>query len=430
VGCWRAPAFRATAFRAWLAARRIEGAYRSTRPAAFVPAAVPPERVPALRPYQEEALRAWTAAGCRGLVALPTGSGKTRVAVRAIVATRRTSLVLVPTRQLLRQWRESIASSYPGAVGCYGDGEHDLQPITVATFESGHRYLDRLGDHFDLLIIDEAHHLVADQVKEAAEMSTARYRLGLSATFPPGAGFRELARQLIGPTCFALPISSLAGSTWLAPFDVKILPLRLTAEEQAEYDRARAKFLMRVRPFFESFPGAEWADFVRAAARSPDGREALAAFRRSREILALPRKKLVALDALLDRHREDPKLVFATDNRSAYEISRRFLIPAVTCDIGRPEREVILARFRDGVYRALVSAKVLNEGIDVPAASVAIIAGGSPSPLEHAQRVGRVLRPAPGKRAIVYELVMSGTAEWRTSERRSRESVLDGAPPV
>jgi superfamily II DNA or RNA helicase len=233
----------------------------------------------------------------------------------------------------------------------------------------------------------------------------------------------------LGPPCFALPISSLAGS-WLAPFDVKVVPLRLASDEQIEYDRHRAKFLLHLRPFFESFPAAEWTDFVRAAARSPAGREALAALRRSKEILALPHAKQIALDALLDRHRDDAKLVFAADNGSAYQISRRFLIPAITCDIGRRERELILARFREGRYQAIVSAKVLNEGLDVPAASVAVVVGGSTSPLEHAQRVGRVLRPAPGKKAIVYELVMAGTAEWRSSERRSRRSVLDGAPPV
>jgi superfamily II DNA or RNA helicase len=59
---------------------------------------------------------------------------------------------------------------------------------------------------------------------------------------------------------------------------------------------------------------------------------------------------------------------------------------------------------------------------------VGIVAGGSSSPVEHAQRIGRVLRPAPGKRAIVYELVLSGTSEWRASERRNEEGVL-GLPP-
>ena len=61
--------------------------------------------------------------------------------------------------------------------------------------------------------------------------------------------------------------------------------------------------------------------------------------------------------------------------------------------------------------RALVSCRVLNEGLDVPAASVAVVLGGSLGRREHVQRVGRILRPAPGKTAVLHELVARGTFE-------------------
>lgn len=92
----------------------------------------------------------------------------------------------------------------------------------------------------------------------------------------------------------------------------------------------------------------------------------------------------------------------------------------VTCDIQRRERDAALAAFRKGEIRALVSARVLNEGIDVPDADVAIIVGGTQNEREHVQRVGRLLRPAPGKRALVYELVTRGTSEIMASARRRR----------
>jgi superfamily II DNA or RNA helicase len=69
-----------------------------------------------------------------------------------------------------------------------------------------------------------------------------------------------------------------------------------------------------------------------------------------------------------------------------------------------------------------VTSKVLNEGVDVPSASVAIIVSGSGSVREHVQRLGRVLRKQGDKRAVLYELVAGGTAETFTSERR-REHV-------
>ncbi|MEO7092419.1 MAG: helicase-related protein, partial [Polyangiales bacterium] len=65
---------------------------------------------------------------------------------------------------------------------------------------------------------------------------------------------------------------------------------------------------------------------------------------------------------------------------------------------------------------------VLNEGVDVPDANVAIVLSGSGSVREHVQRLGRVLRKKGDKRAILYELVTEGTGETFTSERR-REHV-------
>jgi superfamily II DNA or RNA helicase len=426
IGRWRAPAFALPSIRRWFQEHGPPFTYRSPRPADFLPAPVPPESLPPLRPYQDEAIQAWIAARRRGVVALPTGSGKTRVAIHAMLLLGKPALVVVPTRQLLHQWRAAIIQFYSGPVGVYGDGEHDLQPFTVATYESAHRHVDQVGDHFDLIVVDEAHHLASREVSEVAQMATAPFRLGLSATFLEAHRSGGLHERLLGPLCFSLPVARLTGK-YLAAFDFKVLPVRLTPQERSAYESQRTTFLLSFRPFMEVHPDAAWLDFVRAAARSPQGREALRALRKSREILSLSRAKIAALDTLLDLHHAEPKLIFTGDNRAAYEISRRFLLPAITCDIERPEREEILRRFKEGKYHALVSAKVLNEGFDVPAASIAIVAGGSPSPVEHAQRIGRVLRPREGKKALVYELVVPGTSDWRTSERRSRSSVLDPA---
>ncbi|MGQ9590870.1 MAG: DEAD/DEAH box helicase [Planctomycetota bacterium] len=427
---WRAPGYCYRGLRTWIASRANGGAaYRAARPEGFAPVRVPPENWPPLRPYQEEALRAWKAAGERGLVALPTGAGKTRLSVRAILALARPAIVLVPTRQLLRQWIEAIAQYYPGPIGAWGDGGREIQPITVSTYASARAGLERFGDRFDILVVDEAHHLPSPQLAQTARMAIAPSRLGLTGSPPEDRAQRDVVEDVLGPTCFALPAARLAG-TYLAPYEVKVLLAKLDRAERAAYDRLRASFLRAFRPFAEAQPEAPWTEFVRQASASPEGRESLRAFRASREILARAKSKFLILDALLDAHRDEPKLVFAGDNAAAYEISRRFLVPAITCETRRAERAEILERFARGVYRTIVSAKVLNEGLDVPEASVAIVTGGTSSPLEHAQRIGRVLRPAHGKKAIVYELVAPGTADWRASERRGRSNVLSAAPEV
>ena len=124
----------------------------------------------------------------------------------------------------------------------------------------------------------------------------------------------------------------------------------------------------------------------------------------------------------MQEHRYDRSLVFTEDNRTAYEISRRFLIPVITHQTKLKERAAILDGLSAGRYGAVVTSKVLNEGVDVPTASVAIVLSGSGSVMEHVQRLGRILRKQDDKQAVLYELVSAQTSETYTSERR-REHV-------
>jgi superfamily II DNA or RNA helicase len=370
-----------------------------------------------LRPYQEEALRAWDIANRRGLIVLPTGAGKTRVALAAVARCRTPALCIAPTRVLLEQWRSELARVYRGHVGCYGDGAHELAPITVATFESAWRRMGEIGNRFDLLVVDEAHHFGANLRDEALEMAIAPTRLGLTATPPrEGPASRRLL-ELLGPTVFELGIDDLKG-TFLAPFDLAVRVLTLTPDERKTYESDIATFRATHGRFLRSVPGATWVEFARAAAASSEGREALAAWRRVRRLLAFTRAKAVEVAALLSKHRDAKVLVFTADNETAYALSRRLLIMPLTCDISRGERDAVLKSFREGKLHALVSARVLNEGLDVPDADVAVIVGGALGTREHVQRVGRLLRPAPGKRAIVYELVSRDTIEVGQARRR------------
>src|SRR5690606_16968388 len=91
------------------------------------------------------------------------------------------------------------------------------------------------------------------------------------------------------------------------------------------------------------------------------------------------------------------------------------------------ERSAILESLAEGSIRAIVTSRVLNEGVDVPDANVAIIVSGSGSVREHVQRLGRVLRKRDGKRATLYELITRETSERYTSERRREHSAYRGS---
>jgi superfamily II DNA or RNA helicase len=372
------------------------------------------------RPYQSAALCAWQFGGRRGVVVLPTGSGKTRLAIAALQSVAPASaLVLVPTRVLLHQWIAELSIWYGGSIGCWGDGQRRMAPIMVSTFESGVRRAAEGGARFQLLVVDEAHHFGDKRRDEALELCVAPLRLGLTATPPEDPVQRERLVELLGPVQFELSIADLSG-TYLARFDTIVLRAPLDPDERARYRAEHTVFARVFRHFRQSSPLGAWDEFVRVAARSDEGRRALAAFRRARQIAAFPNAKRALLVELLAQHRNGRVLVFTADNASAYQVSRDHFIMPLTCDIQRKERDLVLDRFRRGELGALVSSRVLNEGLDVPDADVAIVVGGSQGGREHIQRVGRLLRPAPGKRAVVYELVASGTSEEGSSLRRRR----------
>jgi superfamily II DNA or RNA helicase len=221
VEAYRAPAFMYAALVRWLRDRAIpfaNGTHGDHEPTTG-------RANPDLRDYQAAALCAWELASRRGVVVLPTGSGKTHVALGAMTSTRLPALCLVPTRVLLEQWQREIAAVYPHPVGCHGDGRHDMRPVTVATYESAYRHMDHLGAHFGLLIVDEVHHFGCGFRDEVLEMTLANARLGLTATPPRDATHAIRLAELIGPTVYELAIGDLTGrflassirlsSTWI-----------------------------------------------------------------------------------------------------------------------------------------------------------------------------------------------------------------------
>ena len=127
---------------------------------------------------------------------------------------------------------------------------------------------------------------------------------------------------------------------------------------------------------------------------------------------------LSTLYELLEEHHDDRVLIFTNDNDSVYQISREVLCPTITHQTPVKERKEILARFNEGAYKTIATSKVLNEGVDVPEARVAVVLSGSGSVREHVQRLGRILRRAPDKKALLYELVTDNSVETYVSQRR------------
>ena len=92
------------------------------------------------------------------VVSLPTGAGKTILAVLLIAEISRPTLVIVPTIDLLNQWKLILENFFECSVGALGGGQRDLQQLTVSTYDSAQMYIDRMGDKFGFIVFDECHH--------------------------------------------------------------------------------------------------------------------------------------------------------------------------------------------------------------------------------------------------------------------------------
>jgi superfamily II DNA or RNA helicase len=371
-------------------------------------------------PYQTEAMEAWRRNRWRGVVVLPTGSGKTYVATLAVLSRQRSTLVVVPTIDLLNQWYDVLAAAFGVPIGIVGGGYHEVLDLTVTTYDSAHLHMDRFGDRFGLVVFDECHHLPSPSYTMAARMCLAPFRLGLTAT-PERVDLRT-ADDTIGPIVYRKDITELSGE-YLAPYDTVRLEVPLSAEEREIYDAERGIYLGFLRSHGIRMGEPEgWGRFLMLSSQSDTGRRAFAAYRRQRALALCAPGKIAVLARHLHQHRADRTIVFTEDNATVYAISRRFLLPAITHQTKLKERSRILAAFNAGELTAVVTSKVLNEGVNVPEANVAIVLSGSGSVREHVQRLGRILRKGENKRATLYELVAAGTGEERTSEKR-REHV-------
>jgi superfamily II DNA or RNA helicase len=377
-------------------------------------------------PHQVEGIEAWWKEHGRGVVVLPTGTGKTHLANLAIEKAGRPTLVITPTIDLMNQWYDELAMSFGVEVGLLGGGYSDVQPLTVTTYDSAYMNMDRIGNRFGLVVFDECHHLPGPTYGLAATCAIAPYRLGLTAT-PERADNAHLhLDQLIGPIVYRREITQLRGQ-FLAEYRVMTLYVSLSDEERNRYERAR-----EVYRGFVQHSGIDmrkpdgWSRFLYLAFRSPEGREAFHAYREQRTLALAAPAKLNLLARLLERHGGDRVIIFTHDNATVYTIARQFLVPVITHQTKTKERREVLLRFNQGTYPIVATSKVLNEGVNVPEANVAIILSGSGSVREHVQRLGRILRKSGDKQAILYEVVTRGTVEEFTSNRRRQHSAYEG----
>jgi superfamily II DNA or RNA helicase len=374
-----------------------------------------------LREYQKQALSNWNRNKKRGIIVLPTAAGKTFIALKAISNLKTQSLIVVPTLDLIDQWKNRIKQYLDVDSGVIGGGENIVKMVTVSTYDSAYLKASFLGNKFNLLIFDEVHHLASLSYIQIAEMFAAPYRLGLTATFERNDERHKLLPSVIGNVVFCLDVKDLAG-THLSPYTYEKIFVKLNSDGQKKYFsqmRVFRNYLKEKRIVIRS--ALDFQKFIMLTGRDPNARKALLARNKALKIALNSEEKIRVLGNYLKSQASEKTLIFTLHNDLVYIISRKFLIPSITYQTPKKERREILEKFKNGTYNTIVTSQVLDEGIDVPDATVGYIISGTGSSREYIQRLGRLLRKIKGKKARLYEIISKETVEVRISNRRSKK---------
>ena len=421
VGAWRADAIEYAAARRRL--DRIGGqiedcvaAWRAIRWTA--------ENIHPLRPEQKAAVDAWTAR-LRACIVMPTGTGKTEVALRIMAQTAVSTLVVAPVRDLMYQWHRRIVDALGYDAGIIGDAVFRVRPVSVTTYDSACIHMEKLGDTFGLVVFDECHHLPGPLRRDAARMSAAPMRLGLTATPERSDGRHVDLDWLIGPVAYEMPISAAKGQT-LADYEVVRIPIHLSPEEQIRYGQLSQVVRSYMAERRQTDAKFDWEDLCAETGKTPEARRALKAFFTKKAVEDRAEEKLRVLEDLFRLHGGEPCIVFTGSNAMARDVSRRFLIPCLLSHCGKRERLEILRGLERGDYPALVANRVLDEGVDLPEVKIAVVIGGTASSRQAKQRLGRILRKSGNSRAVLYEIVSAGTNEEVRSRRRRKSDAYEG----
>lgn len=377
-----------------------------------------------LREYQRKALYNWDKAGKRGCVVLPTGAGKTVIGIKAIEMINSASIVVVPTIDLMDQWTSVLSKYLPDMkIGNLGGGMDDIEPITVSTYDSAYLRASVLGNKFALMIFDEVHHLAAPGYRTIAEQFASPFRLGLTATIEREDDLHKDFPKLVGGIVFQAYSAELARHKHLAPYEIERRQVNMLPEEVEEYNRSFGIYQVCLKKvgLKMQYAGA-FRRLIMMSGRSKVAREAILARNKAMDIALNSKSKIEELRKILAENRGQKTIIFTQHNKLVYDISDKFLIPFITHKSSKQERHEALSGFKIGRYNAIVTSKVLDEGVDVPDAEIGIILSGTGSSREFIQRLGRLLRPKPDSntKAKLIEIISSGTREIGTSAKRKR----------
>jgi superfamily II DNA or RNA helicase len=383
-----------------------------------------------MRFWQSEALTAWHNAGDRGVVAVVTGGGKTWFALACVLDLLKRHpdtavVIVVPTVALLDQWVVVLTDDLgvpPEDIAMFGGGRRPTRPrlFNVMVINTARSIAPTIAaERPTFLIIDECHR--AASLHNALSLRGDHVAtLGLSATPERDFDdrFSEVVVPVLGPVIYRYDYAQALADRVITPFDLTNVHVPLSLDEQAKYNN----LTRRLVPMFRRRERGEAVDdrlhrLLRDRARVSTGAE----------------MRIPAAIKILEGNKRTRAIVFheqiaAADIIARVLLSRGHRAAVYHSGIGQHVRQDNLRLFRRGEVDVLVTCRALDEGINVPDASLAVIVASTASTRQRIQRLGRVLRPAQGKeRAQIFTVYAS---EPEAERLRQEEAGLEGVNAV
>jgi superfamily II DNA or RNA helicase len=368
-----------------------------------------------LRPYQDEAIQIFMEKK-KGVIAHATALGKTFIAVEAIRRIGPPVAIFVPTIAIMEQvWLRRLKEAGWGSnIGVYYGGKHEFRPITIFLYQSAIRHPQAVTAlNPRLVIYDEVHHLHSGEWANLLKFAEkSEYALGLTATLDP---YEPKNKPIISimPIIHRMPIAEARKGGWVAPIEVIPAPAKMTYEERLKYEEYEEIIRRTVWQLRTSDPTV-WA---KLSAVNPVARKGLWAMAKRRMLLSEVKDKLNVLLEIVKKNMDRKILLFSESIRSV-ETAKMFLLQnGIPCETyhskkNKNERQAILQRWaKSPTLNTLLSVTSLEEGLDVPDASVGIIYASGKTMRKIVQRLGRLIRKAPGKIAKIYVIHVPYTTE-------------------
>ncbi|SDD80029.1 Superfamily II DNA or RNA helicase [Sanguibacter gelidistatuariae] len=398
-----------------------------------------PVHVLDLMSWQHEAIAAWYASGCHGIIEAVTGTGKTHVGLEAVAhaaARGERSTVLVPSVDLQDQWTARFASFLPDLrvawLGGRSSGNPESADVTIAVVNSATKTDLSAIPRASLIVADEVHRYGAEGFQVALRVGYER-RLGLTATLErTDDAIEAVLNPYFGGTRLVVGFDRAIREKVVAPFRLVMAPVTMNDEEQAEYDDLSQKISTAIRALrSQGALGGGGGGLLQQIGRlcgAPGrvghaARTATGSMRDRRRMLALLSGKLDAIEELSEVVAASQGAVLFTQSKEVAEEAtirlREWGVAASALHSGMSaaERGAALRGLTSGDLQALAAPKLLDEGIDLPSVDLGIVMTASRSRRQMVQRLGRVIRrKADGRPVDFLILYAAGTVEDPSDE--------------